>query len=454
MSAFSIDALGQHPFLHKLYTQICCIFPVSDQASQDDIVGTLRYGLEKLSKSFPWIAGDVIYDSQSDSFKIVPVEKIPLDLRGDSLTPSMKDLRDAGFPCKMLDERSIAPCLTINLPGTTEGLAAFSAPVFAVQANFITGGLLLTIVTQHNVTDMTGQDHIVSLLSKACHNEPFTEEDLAIGMMDRSSVIPLLESDYDIWNPGPELDYHVQKTNATKEPTDVPDVPASNVTWAYVNFSPESLGQLKSLAVATKDSSIPFVSTDDTVCAFLWKHVSRARLARLNPTIESMMSRAVDLRERMGVHSSYLGMLQSLTFAKQSLQKLADEPLGVTASHLRSLLNPEVVDLVYQARAFSTYVARAGEKKIEASFTANMNPSSDLMTSSWSKTRYYDYDFNLGLGRPEAVRRPKFPSFECLVYLMPRCPSGELSVQICLRDEDWDCLMADEEFARYAKYIG
>lgn len=42
----------------------------------------------------------------------------------------------------------------------------------------------------------------------------------------------------------------------------------------------------------------------------------------------------------MGVPGSYLGILQSLKFARRSLQQVVDEPLGVIASYLRSRLDP------------------------------------------------------------------------------------------------------------------
>jgi hypothetical protein len=455
-TSLSLDALGQHTLLYKLYTQISCIFPVSHHSRQDDFVRTLQLGLERLSAAFPWIAGNVIYDDLNEEYRIVPSGAIPLiihDIQHDASAPTMNGLRKAAFPCGMLDEKAIAPCLTINASATDEGLKACSAPVLALQANFITDGLILTIVAQHNVTDMTGQDHIIALLSKACHGIPFTEQEEAVGMMDRSRVIPLLPESYDIWNPGPELDFQVHKPRQTESAASTDsDLPAA--TWACVNFPKSSLEQLKSWATMIKDSSVPFVSTDDTVCAFLWKCISRVRLSRLDPKLISTISRAVDIRDRMGVPSSYLGMLQSLTFARRSLQQVVDEPLGTIASYLRSLLDPDVIDLVYQARAFNTFVARAGEKKCTASFTANMSPTSDLMTSSWSKIRCYEYDFNLGLGKPEAVRRPGFSAFECLVYFMPRSPRGELIVQICLRDEDWDRLKEDEEFTTFARYIG
>ncbi|KAJ5965401.1 hypothetical protein N7481_012115 [Penicillium waksmanii] len=226
----------------------------------------------------------------------------------------------------------------------------------------------------------------------------FTREEQTINMMDRRRVMPLLPESYDIWNPGPELNFHVHRPRETEFATTT-DLNLATATWACVNFPQLSLNQLKSWATMTKkDPSIPFVSTVDTVCAFLWKCISRVRLSRLDPSMISTISRAVDIRNRMGVPGSYLGVLQSLTFARRSLQQVVDYPLGVKASYLRSLLDPDVVDLVYQARALNTFVARAGEKKITASFTANVNPTADLMTSSWSKIGYYDYDFNLGLG--------------------------------------------------------
>jgi trichothecene 3-O-acetyltransferase len=57
----------------------------------------------------------------------------------------------------------------------------------------------------------------------------------------------------------------------------------------------------------------------------------------------------------------------------------------------------------------------------------------------------------LGLGKPEAVRRPQFEPVESL---MPRTLDGEIAVAICLRDKDMERLRAGEEFAKYGMYIG
>jgi hypothetical protein len=451
----SIDILGSTPFLYKLYTQLCIIFAVSEPSST--ITDTLRDGLDRLAEGFPWLAATVVNEGASEgvtgTYRIVPSnDKIPLiikDLRDDVSAPTMENLRQSNYPFTMLDEKVIAPCLTLNLPGNTIGLAATSAPVFAVQATFITGGLMLTVVGQHNVMDMTGQGHIIDLLSKACHNQPFTSKELYIGSMDRSKTITLLDGPFD---PDVELKHQMVRPPPSDKQAGKTHTPPPS-TWAYVTFSAASLEAVKSQANQTKDASIPFVSTDDAVCALIWKCTARARLQRLDPGMESAFARAVDVRQRMGIPSTYLGMFQNMAYNKDTLQHLADQPLGAIASQLRRKLDPKVVDLAYNTRALATFQARSADKT-KTSATACVDTSSGIMLSSWAKINTFELDFNLGLGKPEAVRRPAFVPFESLTYIMPKSPNGEMPVGICLRDEDWELLKADEEWAKYANYVG
>ncbi|KAJ5998587.1 hypothetical protein N7451_006397 [Penicillium sp. IBT 35674x] len=456
MANMALDVLGQQPDFYKLYTQICSIYPVSNPSTNDTIVRALRDGLDRLAKAFPWLAGEVINEGSSDGntgvYRIVPSETIPLifkDLRQDPSAPTMKTLRESNFPMSMLEEKVIAPCLTINLPGNTVGLAAESAPVFAVQANFITGGLILTIVGQHNVMDMTGQDSVISWMSKACHGASFTDDEISVGNMDRTKTIPLLGDNY---TPGPELDEQMIK-DSPRDMTEATALPPADLTWAYVNFSSIALKTLKSLA--TKSMTLPsgFISTDDTVCAFIWKCVSRARILRLNPTAKSTSARAVDVRQRLGVPTFYPGMLQSMTYHSSTLQDLAEEPLGSIASEFRRQLDPKVRDLSYDIRALATYLTQSPDKT-KVSITASVDFSTGIALSSWARIKCYDLDFNLGLGKPESVRRPAFMPVEGLFYIMPKSPQGGMAVAMCLRDEDWGQLRADEEFGKYATYIG
>ncbi|KAJ5124384.1 Transferase [Penicillium bovifimosum] len=451
-----LDILGQTPGLYKLYTQISSIYPVSEPSCHDSIIDTLTNGLDRLAKCFPWLTGHVVNEGAGEGntgiFRIIPLDKIQLvvkDLRNDPSAPTMESLRHAKYPFTMLDEKMIAPCTTLNLPGNPPSIATESALVFCVQANFIEGGLILTIVTQHNVMDLTGQDSITRLLSKACHNEPFTSEELAVGNMNRSRIIPLLNESY---TPGPELTHQTVKPKPVDDAGSERAVPPKS-TWAYVEFSAAQLEFLKTLALNTLPPSTEFISTNDAVSAFVWQSIARARAPRLEASSESMLTRAVDMRQRLGVHKDYPGLLQTLTYNSDTIKKLSEEPLGVVAAQLRSQLDPAKNDLAFKTRALATVMSRSADKS-KTSFTATVNASTDFMLSSWSSVSCYELDFNLDLGKPEAVRRPCFTPFEGLGYLMPRSPAGEMPVAICLRDEDWQRLKADGEFTRYATYIG
>ena len=196
-----LDILGQQPLL-KIYTQICFCFSVTDASSHSAIIDTLTNGLERLSASFPWLAGKVVNEGSGEGnsgiFKIKPLKNIPRlvvkDLRHDPSISTTDALRRANFPFTMLDETIIAPRKT--LPGSSDESASDSEPVFLLQANFITGGLLLTFVGQHNTMDMTGQAQIINLFSKACRNEQFTSEELSSGNLARHNLIPLLDDSY------------------------------------------------------------------------------------------------------------------------------------------------------------------------------------------------------------------------------------------------------------------
>lgn len=453
----ALDILGQVPFLYKLYTQICSVYPTTDPASHDDIVSTLRTGLDRLGESFPWLTGQIIHEGASEGntgvYKFAYLDRIPLvvkDLRHDTSAPAMSALRQADFPFKMLDENVIAPCATLNLPGSTIGLAANSAPVFAVQINFIAGGCILTVVGQHNVMDMTGQGQIMYLLSKACHNKPFTSEELEMENMDRSKAISLLDDSYE---PGPELACQIVRPSPDIDNEPPPTTSPPKCTWAYLSFSPSSLKALKSLAVNNMPPSSGFISTDDTVSAFIWQCISRARIPRLEPSAHSTFRRAVDVRQHLGIPPTYPGLMQNMTYNTATLQHLVEEPLGATASKLRLQLDPQIVDLAYNTRALVTFLARSPDKT-KAGFTANADTATDFALSSWAKVDLYGLDFNMGLGKPEAVRRPCFIPFDGLGYLMPRSPRGEMVAGICIRDENWEGLRVDEEFMKYATYIG
>ena len=449
-----LDDLGQL-MTFKLYTQICFCFTLANKSSDAAIINTLTNGLERLSCSFPWLAGQVVLESSSDGvLKIKALGKVPRlvvkDLRHDPSAPTMDALRRANFPISMLDESIIAPCNTLPDASSSD-----PAPVFLLQANFITGGLLITIVGQHNTMDMVGQGQIMHLFSKTCRNEQLTKEELSSGNHTRRNLIPLLN---DAYSPGPELAHQIMKPNLShtvSSDTDAHQAPryAPKCIWAYFSFSPASLAALKSLGTKTLTPPSTYISTDDALCSFIWQSIIRARLPRLNPTTHSTLARAVDARRYLDIPHTYPGFLMNMTFHKYSLQSLLEEPLGAVASQLRRAVDPNTSSLAYDTRALTTLINRAPDKSV-VSLTGPLDTSVDIMLSSWANVDCCGLDFGLGLGKPEAVRRPRFAPVESLIYFMPRTLEGEIAVAVCLREENLERLRADEQFGMYGKYVG
>ncbi|EXJ83309.1 hypothetical protein A1O1_06928 [Capronia coronata CBS 617.96] len=117
-------------------------------------------------------------------------------------------------------------------------------------------------------------------------------------------------------------------------------------------------------------------------------------------------------------------------------------------------LDPATTRVAYNTRALATFMQRSPENRSLVSVTATLDLGSDIMLSSWAKEKLHHLDFDLGLGKPDAVRRPAFDPVESLLYLLPRALDGEIAAAICLRDEDMERLKADKQFKEYARYIG
>ena len=447
------DVIGQ--LAQKIYTPICLCFPLRDASSQSQIIDTLIKGLERLSVSFPWLAGQVISEGITDGNtgrpKIIPLDKtsrlIVKGLTHDAAVPSMDALRKAKFPSNMLDGTVFTSLK--GLPTSYGESEEDPAPVFFLQANFVDGGLLLNFAGEHSTMDGHGLGQIIQIFSKACHNEAFTDEELLQGNRARDNVIPLL--DQTTYKPGPELDHLLVKLSSTSSPAI--NKPPPKCTWAYFHFPSSSLSKLKSLASPSisRHLTVPYTTTNDALSAFTWQCISRVRSSRLPPQTTSTFARAVDVRSSLSIPPSYLGNLSNHTYNTLPLSSVTSTSLGSLASSLRLALNPS--DLSFAIRSLATHISLTPDKS-SIRYGADLDLSADIFFSSWAKLPCYNLDFNLGLGFPESVRRPRFDAFEGLMYLMPMDKRGGIDTAICLRDEDLDGLRGDREFGGYAEWIG
>lgn len=439
-----LEYLGQQTLL-KLFTPVCLCYSIDDLTKDSTIVERLESGLARLTASFPWVAGHIVTEDATEKnsgvLKIRSFAEKPIlvvkDLRNDPNAPTMATLRSANFPMRMMDENVVCPRTTMPR-GPDDNF-----PVLSLQANFILGGLILSIVGAHNAMDFVGQGNLIHLLSKACNGQDFTKEELQLGNSVRTEIVPLLDSQTDFSN---ELGRPLRK--ATSTPASSSD--SSPCVWKTFIFPKASLEDIKMLANETLPSSAEYISTDDAVSALIWQAVARARLPRLDPEEESICGRACDARKYLNVSKCYPGLLQNMVYSIFTFRELTNEPLGVLASDLRSKLDPSAI--ARNTQAIATHLANTANKNV--SFTSSIVPSKDIMLSSWAKVDLYQQlDFNLNLGIPEAVQRPDFIPVEGLLYLLPRKPNGDIYLVACLQQDDMDNLSADKAFLRYAQFL-
>ena len=349
----------------------------------------------------------------------------------------MQQLRESGYPVSMLEESIFAP-----RPGAI-AIPLEARRVLLVQANIVHDGLILVFSGDHAAMDLSGLFQIVRWFSGACHDVSLTSTELTTGNMSRRDLIPLLDSSY---QQGEELAQQIP-------PTPTAGAPISRVPCAWATFKIPSHAVHEIKAIAAAKSTSPFVSTDDSLSAFIWQSIARARMPRLAPETICKAVRAIDVRKVLGIPSDYPGLVQNNLFHQLPLHKLSMCPLGIVASLLRDTITRRSPSLSFYSRAVATALSRTADKS-SLRVGANLDLSSDLLLSSSTTSGAYEIDFALGLGLPDAVRITCQDPFESMTYLLPFTPEGDAMILICLRDSDLAALVADEFFSRFAQYMG
>jgi hypothetical protein len=442
-----LEIFGQNDVL-SIMTPFVYIFSCDepDIAKFTDII---QSGLIKLTNAFPWIAGKITNtvrtETSSGVFSITSHTSIPnfvvKDWRNDSNAPTMAELAESEAPCSMLKEEFFAP-ITV-LPSGDED----RSPVLQLQLSIITGGVVLSVMANHQAMDGTAQDQICYLLDKACNGISFTEEEIRIGNLEREGIVDIFNDD---WQPPLKSMYRANPSTA-RETTPKKTTPDDKVEhhWISVLFSPSSLSKLKT--TISHDLQSGFISTDDALTALIWQSIAKARLARYPPSTTSTIGRSVNPRKYLGIPATYPGYISNNAYSTYTLHDLANSSLSSIAAELRSKVHniPGIRDTT---KEFATLLHRATNKN-EVNINATLDLDVDVIFSSWANMRGYEFDFGLGLGKPTYFRRMDHLGVPSLGFLLPKRPDGENVLSICLRDDDIAILRSDPVFTTYGRFL-
>lgn len=315
------------------------------------------------------------------------------------------------------------------------------APSLLVQASFLTGGVLLDFAAQHNMSDGGGVLQMIHLLSLALQGKEFPAAAIEHANRDRRTVIPLLKPN----EPMRDHSHLIRPPPPAIRPT-----PPSPFTWCIFQFPGAKLAALKDEASRPEYLTVPFISRDDALCAFLWQRIASVRLQRRQtPDDRCKFTRAVDIRRTIGCPSEYMGVMVCNASSWSTFQEVTTSSLGAVASTLRKSLN-EIDE--YTVRSFATFVSKQQDRS-NIAYAGQFNPDTDLGTSSMAAVPLYSARFG-PLGQPGLVRRPTFTPLMSTIYAMPQTVTGDVDVLVCLSGQDIAALRADPEWTANVEYVG
>lgn len=353
------------------------------------------------------------------------------------MLPSYTELKKNNFTFSRLTTPLISPVQVIQQ----------SQPVFAAQANFIEGGLLLTVANHHSVSDGGGRD---SILETWAHNTSTA----ACGSQSFSKYDPI-SNDRTLLNEGIPTD----KIADFPEYVLMPTPPADQTQMAppafqmppmsaiIFTFSPERLAELKIVAKA--------YSTNDAVVGFFWHHMTAARNPTVDPT-EGKTSAAlfaVNIRGRTSppLPQSYLGnaIFGGIT-PRLSISTLTSPTTGLSSASsalrkgLNSINKPSRVPLT-----IGLLSSRPNAQDFKFAARGFLGP--DITVSSWANMGVRQRGWG-ALGKPEGIRVP-YEAADGVVTVFPRLEDGGLEVMCGLEAEAMERMARNEEFRRFAREL-
>ncbi|KAI0161032.1 transferase family-domain-containing protein [Hypoxylon sp. FL1284] len=448
LDRYQDQALGQLPML-QVYSHILYFFPMPHEVSREKIIRELEAAVTKVRQEVPWMGARVVNEGKTDGNSgtyrpapcPLPEKAIDVADYTDEI-PTYAEFQARKAPLSMINTELLTPVPCF--PNKFEDSDEHPAHVVRLQASFMRGGVVVDFAFQHNMGDASGHFGFVKLVATAMRGEPFPAGFLANANRDRRSIIPLLA-------PGePTLDHSHHKRPPVS--ASVPLVPAADARYHVFRFSVAAMARLKALASRPEgfDPAVPFVSTDDAICAFCWKRFVGARRARFPADATSRLGRQIDGRRLVGLPPDYMGEVAHTMSAWMTFGELVEAPLSAVASHLRRRLN-ETNNLGH-LRSFATFIAREPDKST-ITYAGRFDPAVDLGSSSIRTLPGVFPSFG-PLGTPDYIRRPPSLPFPSTLVLYPGSPAGDCDAIACLTDADFEALKSDPEWNEYVEHIG
>jgi hypothetical protein len=439
------------------YIRIILCFPLKELSSISSISQSLELALNATISRWPIFGGTVglsndgIKDGRLEVRYSNPPNHAQLHVKvltSEEFPYTYVDLSESGMPLLPMNE--VLLCSVPPVPQSSSPV-----PAALAQANFISGGLLLSICLHHGVTDGRGAFLFISAFSDACRSGGTAT---SIPCIDPTSLRRTEAFHASLEGaPGSHLAYKSLTEGASLGGT-LASASEDSITNRLFVFSNARLKQLKeSLMAHLPDPVNEWVSTNDCLAALLWSTITRARLPNIFASNTSSFAVAVDVRKRANppLSPTYAGAAVVHSIATSDIPVLTDastpSQLAQLALKIRKSLH--AVDNEYISQTVSLSEAFPDVREFGFKIAPVYGP--DLILTSWKDFSYYGLDFG-ELGKPQWARKP-WSRHAAVIVVLPKDKSVEadrgLEVILLLREDDMDRLMDDTQFMQWVKRV-
>ncbi|KAL0487324.1 shikimate O-hydroxycinnamoyltransferase [Acrasis kona] len=370
----------------------------------------MRESLSKLLGDYPWIGGALTVDDGG---------KYTINLNGYGV---QFDIVRVDAPLNQFKFGSSDEFQKENLCSHWTGLS----PCQIQLTYFVCGGVVLSAEFDHRLLD--GESAVVFLQnwSKVHHGKPFTKP-----TFDRSHLQPSPSVDPNIQFPGhtAKLEHSYQESLKTRPPT-VSDT---------IVFTSHELENMKKSAQDPSEYQVPWVSTNDALCAHMWRVVSRARgLGREESTI---VIQANNLRKKMIPTKVFVGNMVYTPFTDPiTVGELLSSPLSRSAAIVRRSINSVTEERIQNWIDYVSVVPRPQSLAYDKSFYGSNIIVSSLVSFDLYAVSFGRSPFNAG----------EVPALWEGLFRMYACKKkGDVEIRICLVREHMNKLLSDPELHKY-----
>jgi trichothecene 3-O-acetyltransferase len=442
----------------KAILPLILAFETPPTARKSQILWELQSALAVLIEEMPFLMANVVVENADrDSLQLeIPTEDAGVWFHSRELPEfSFKELKNRGFPSCELQIGDFVP---------HPFLISHTSPVLTIQANFITGGLLIAVNMHHSVMD--GAAFAYCLTRWGMHIKAFSEgrvvpaqDSVPAEALDRSVLFGGHSQTHITDFPS----YRAAKNGFRKDPVDMMLVQRAlllqnrqeSSTLPKLDlfgwrFTTQALSKLEK-AVAPPSEDLPRLTESAILSALLWRHVTRARRLRARGITSTTLLFPIDVRLRIDppLPAEYTGnaiVYGKATASVQEIESSSPEMLYELARRVTEATDWWTPHRVWEL--LGSIDACEYLRGVETAGDMFLGPDIDF--SNVAGLRLRNFHWGPSLGEPKGVRLPYAPVREGHATILPRTGDG-LEMTMMMERDIIMRLMEDKEWTQWAK---